>query len=145
VSQDPRKRLTVAIAVGLFTAVALLPVAFFFIRWATADIRGQADQRERTVASGAFRQSTYEEFFDLCASVQSSEQKIKTLEDELATKPSTDRAERIRTSITALKATRADSIATYNSKATQEHRTAFQDAALPYTLDTTTQETKCAA
>ncbi|MEV7675163.1 hypothetical protein [Streptomyces sp. NPDC088752] len=125
--------------------ISLIIAATFAIRWATGDLRGEADKRERTIASGAFRLATYEEFFDLCASVQSSEQKIKTLEEELAAKPSDDRAERIRTSLTALKATRADSVTAYNSKASQEHRTAFQDAALPYRLDLTTQETKCAA
>ncbi|MCX4799693.1 hypothetical protein OG497_38200 [Streptomyces sp. NBC_01242] len=123
----------------------IFTVGIFAIRWATADVRGKADKREQTIANGAFRIATYEEFFDLCASVQSAEQKVKVLEEELAAKPSEDRAERIRTSIAALKATRADSIATYNSKASQEHRTAFQDAALPYHLDNTTQETQCAA
>lgn len=125
--------------------ISLIVVSTFAIRWFTADIRGEANKREQTVANGAFRIATYEEFFDLCASVQSAEQRIKAQEEELATKPSEDRAERIRTNIAALKSTRADSIATYNSKATQEHRTAFQDAALPYRLDNTTQETQCAA
>ncbi|MFJ4902823.1 hypothetical protein [Streptomyces sp. NPDC088727] len=133
-----------------FTAVTIIVVpliygAIFGFRWFTADIRGEADKREQTIANGAFRIATYEEFFDLCASVQSTEQKIKTLEGELDAKPSEDRAERLRTSISALKNIRADSIATYNSKAAQEHRTAFQDAALPYRLDNTTQETQCAA
>lgn len=125
--------------------ISLASIAVFAIRWATADVRGEASKREQTIANGAFRIATYEEFFDLCAAVQSGEQKIKIQEEELATKPSEDRAERIRTNLAALKATRAESIATYNSKAAQEHRTAFLDAALPYHLDNTDQETQCAA
>ncbi|MGW1436908.1 hypothetical protein ACWD7M_16860 [Streptomyces griseus] len=127
-----------------FLAFCLLVGVFFTFRWITADIRGEASKREQTVANGAFRLATYEEFFDLCAAVQTSEQQLAALHTELDGKPGPDREERIRSSITAVTASRAESINTYNSKATQEHRTAFQDANLPYTLDITTKETQCA-
>ncbi|MDQ1041440.1 hypothetical protein QFZ75_007942 [Streptomyces sp. V3I8] len=137
------RKAVISFLVGFVTVILLTAAAFAF-RWFSADLRGEASKREQTIANGAWRLGTYEEFFDLCAAVESTEQKIKNLEAELATKPSADRAERINTSLAALKNTRADSIATYNSKASQEHRTAFQDAALPYTLNNA-QETQCAA
>ncbi|MFJ2719424.1 hypothetical protein [Streptomyces sp. NPDC087437] len=119
--------------------------AFGGVSQLTAPFRGETDKKNRTVGSGAFRLSAYEEFFDLCSATQTAEQQLKALNEELDGKPSEDRAERIRTSITAVKASRAESINTYNSKAGQEHREAFLDADLPYRLDMTAQETKCAA
>ncbi|CAL9609114.1 hypothetical protein SUDANB1_05588 [Streptomyces sp. enrichment culture] len=130
---------------GLAVLALIATFAFGGVSWVTAPFRGEVDKRERTEGNGAFRIATYEEFFDLCASVQTAEQQLKGLQEELDGKPSADRAERIRTSMTAVKASRAESISTYNSKAGQEHRTAFQDAALPYKLDVTAKETQCAA
>lgn len=131
----------VALAVCSLIAV----FAFGGVGWLTAPFRGEVDKKNRTEGSGAFRIATYEEFFDLCASVQTAEQQLGALQEELDGKPSAPRAEKIRTSMTAVKSGRAESISTYNSKATQEHRVAFQDADLPYKLDVTTKETQCAA
>ncbi|MFJ1653459.1 hypothetical protein ACIOC2_19130 [Streptomyces sp. NPDC088337] len=134
------------VVIGALAVCALVAVfAFGGVSQLTAGFRGETDKKNRTVGSGAFRLSAYEEFFDLCASVQTSEQQLKALNEELDDKPGPDRAERIRTSITAVKASRAESINTYNSKAGQEHRQAFLDADLPYRLDVNAQETKCAA
>ncbi|MEI5520724.1 hypothetical protein WB388_08925 [Streptomyces brasiliscabiei] len=131
------------VALTLCSLIAIF--AFGGVSWLTAPFRGEVDKKNRTEGSGAFRIATYEEFFDLCAAVQTAEQQQTALQQELDDKPSPERAEKIRTSITAVKAARAESISTYNSKATQEHRTAFQDADLPYKLDPNTQETQCAA
>lgn len=131
------------VAVALCSLIAIF--AFGGVSWLTAPFRGETDARNRTEGSGAFRIATYEEFFDLCAAVQTAEQQLAALQQELDGDPSPERAEKIRTSMTAVKASRAESITTYNSKATQEHRTAFQDADLPYKLDINTQETQCAA
>ncbi|MFJ8345103.1 hypothetical protein ACIQ9J_01745 [Streptomyces sp. NPDC094153] len=133
-------------ALAVCSLVAIF--AFGGVSQLTAPFRGETDKRNRTVGSGAFQIATYEEFFDLCASVQTSEAQLKALNEELGDKdhpPTADRAEKIRTSITAVKASRAESITTYNSKASQEHRQAFQDADLPARLDLTAQETQCAA
>ncbi|MFF9312181.1 hypothetical protein ACF1BS_14845 [Streptomyces sp. NPDC014748] len=130
-------------ALSLCSLVAIF--AFGGVSQLTAPFRGETDKRNRTVGSGAFRISAYEEFYDLCSSVQTAEQQLKALQEELDGKPSPDRAERIRTSITAVRASRAESINTYNSKAGQEHRRAFQDADLPARLDLNAQETQCAA
>ncbi|MFE6000342.1 hypothetical protein ACFQ6C_26335 [Streptomyces sp. NPDC056454] len=141
----PERRLLIKSVALVALGITVIVVSAFAIRWATADLRGEASKREQTIANGAFRIATYEEFYDLCAAVQTSEQQLKALRTELDGKPSPDREERIRSSITAVTASRAESITTYNSKATQEHRTAFQDARLPYTLDITAKETTCAA
>ncbi|MGW3445612.1 hypothetical protein [Streptomyces sp. NPDC001076] len=136
---------TVLGVIALAVLALIATFAFGGVSSVTAPFRGEVDKRNRTEGDGAFRIATYEEFFDLCASVQTAEQQLRGLQEELDGKPSAERAERIRTSMTAVKASRAESINTYNSKATQEHRAAFQDAALPYKLDVTAEETKCAA
>ncbi|MGW5122998.1 hypothetical protein ACWEQ7_02855 [Streptomyces sp. NPDC004069] len=133
-------------ALAVCSLVAIF--AFGGISQLTAPFRGETDKRNRTEGNGAFRLSAYEEFFDLCASVQTSEAQMKALQDELDDKdhpPTVERAERIRTSITAVKSSRSESITTYNAKAGQEHRQAFQDANLPARLDINDQETQCAA
>ncbi|WP_328439325.1 hypothetical protein OHA71_23595 [Streptomyces sp. NBC_00444] len=135
--------ITAIVAVAVLSLIAIF--AFGGVSQLTAGFRGETDKKNRTEGSGAFRIATYEEFFDLCASVQTAEQQLKALQEELDGKPSAERAEKIRQSMTAVKASRAESITTFNSKATQEHRETFQDADLPYKLDINAQETQCAA
>ncbi|WP_435218349.1 hypothetical protein [Streptomyces sp. bgisy034] len=131
------------VVLAVLTLIAIF--AFGGVSQLTAGFRGETDKKNRTEGNGAFRVASYEEFFDLCASVQTAEQQLAALQEELDGKPSPERAEKIRQSMTAVKASRAESINTYNSKATQEHRVAFQDADLPYKLNVTDQETQCAA
>lgn len=140
---------SVAATIGVFALVAALLFGgvYFaaFYSSTTADTRGKTAQRENTKANGAFRQAAYEEFFDLCASVQSSEDKVKNLQDELDNKPPADREWVLRQSVTALENTRAEAIRTYNSKATQFHREQFLDSDLPYRLSVAEEKTECAA
>lgn len=127
----------------LLALVLAMILAVGGIKWITASFRGEVDARERTEASGAFRLATYEEFFDLCADVQSKESAIRNLEEE-AENASEQRQATIAQSITALRNVRAESINTYNSKAAQEHRESFVDANLPAHLDINIEETTCA-
>jgi len=132
--------------IGLIVAMALVYVvgvfAFGGAGWITAPFRGEAEKRENTVGSGVFRQSTYEDFFELCASVQTAEGSINALKDEHKTASDTRKAQ-IDQSVTALKASRNEAIVEYNTKSMQEHRAAFQDKALPYRLDASATETVC--
>jgi hypothetical protein len=141
--------MTVGVFIAVFVVVAGL--AFGGVYWAafysstTADTRGTTEQREQNAASGAFRQATYEEFFNLCAAVQADEAKVENLKAEQLGTDDPSRAQRIGTSITAVMNARAESIAEYNSKAAQKHREQFQDSDLPYRLDLNNMETECAA
>ena len=132
--------------VGGVVALAVLYVIGVFVfggaGWITAPFRGAADQRENTVGSGEFRQSTYEEFFDLCEAVQNAEGTIQALQEERKVASPT-RTAQIDQSITALRATRIESVNDYNAKAAQEHRAPFRDKDLPYRLDTTAEHTTC--
>lgn len=132
---------------GGIVALAVLGViatfAFGGAGWITGPFRGEAQERENTVASGAFRQSTYQEFFDLCEAAQNAEGTIEALDEERAS-ASDARRTQIDQSLMALKASRTESINDYNSKAAQEHRAPFRDRDLPYRLDTGADTTVCA-
>ncbi|MFF3566024.1 hypothetical protein ACFYXS_38960 [Streptomyces sp. NPDC002574] len=128
--------------IGLAVLYFIGVFAFGGAAWVTAPFRGAEEQRDNTVGSGEFRQTTYEEFFDLCAAVQNAEGTIKVLQQERKTASET-RATQIDQSITALKATRIESVNTYNSKAAQEHRAPFRDKDLPNRLDPAAEHTTC--
>ncbi|MGW0912562.1 hypothetical protein ACWD1Z_12530 [Streptomyces sp. NPDC002784] len=129
--------------VGLAVLYVIGAFAFGGAAWITAPFRGEVDKRGNTVASGEFRQTTYETFFDLCAAVQNAEGTIQALLEERET-ASEARATQIDQSITALKATRIESVNDYNAKAAQEHRGPFRDQDLPYRLDADAERTTCA-
>lgn len=133
--------------VSCVVGLALLTVFGTFVfggaGWITAPFRGAAEERENTVGSGAFRQSSYQEFFDLCEAAQNAEGSITALQEERDA-ASAARRSQIDQSVTALKATRTETINEYNSKAAQEHRAPFHDKDLPYRLDVRADKTTCA-
>ncbi|MEU8756735.1 hypothetical protein ACFYVK_32220 [Streptomyces chartreusis] len=128
--------------VGLAVLYVIGAFAFGGAGWITAPFRGEAERRENTVGSGEFRQTTYEQFFDLCEAVQNAEGTIQALQEERKAASET-RKTQIDQSITALRATRIESVNEYNSKARQEHRAPFRDKDLPYRLDADAERTTC--
>lgn len=129
--------------IGLAVIYVIGIFAFGGAGWITAPFRGEAEKRENTVGSGAFRQATYDEYFALCASAQKSEGTIKALEEERET-ASDVRQGQIDQSVTALKASRIEAITEYNSLSAQEYKAAFKDNGLPHRLDADADETTCA-
>ncbi|MFF9487046.1 hypothetical protein [Streptomyces sp. NPDC014676] len=130
--------------VGLAILYVVGAFAFGGAGWITAPFRGEVEERERTVGSGAFRLTTYEEFFDLCEAVQNAEGTILALQQERESASEARRAQ-IDQSVTALRATRIESVNDYNTKAAQEHRAPFRDRDLPYRLDVDAEKTTCTA
>lgn len=134
------------VGILILAVIAVIAIfAFGGVARLTAPFRGETEKIERTEGSGAFRQATYEEFYDLCAAVQDAEGRISNLEKELDGDPGEHRVTQINSSLTAVRNSRIESINAYNSKASQEHRNSFRDADLPARLDRTTEETQCAA
>ncbi|MFJ1536644.1 hypothetical protein ACIOFV_51680 [Streptomyces mirabilis] len=74
--------------------------------------------------------------------MQNAEGTIQVLQEERKTASET-RTTQIDQSITALKASRIESVNDYNSKAAQEHRAPFRDKDLPYRLDAGAERTTC--
>lgn len=112
-------------------------------KW-TADWRGDVKAKEQTKANGAFRVSTYNDFWNLCSAVQSDEDAIRNAEEEIKLKETTaDRKAKLRQVITATKNTRAENVRDYNAKSQNEYKAAFQDTDLPYTLNINNFNTEC--
>ncbi|CCK24951.1 hypothetical protein BN159_0572 [Streptomyces davaonensis JCM 4913] len=134
-------------AVGGIIGLAMLYVigvfAFGGAGWVIAPFDGSEDERETTVEPAEFSRTTYEEFADLCEAVRNAEGTIEALREERES-ASTVRATQIDQSITALKATRIESVNDYNSKAAREEPAPFRDQDLPYRLDATAKHTTCA-
>ncbi|WAZ26270.1 hypothetical protein STRCI_007828 [Streptomyces cinnabarinus] len=134
-------------AVGGILGLAVLYVvgvfAFGGAGWFIAPFHDGEDEPEDTVESVEFHRTTYEEFADLCEAAQNAEGTIEALQEERKAATAV-RATQIDQSITALKATRIESVNAYNSKAAQEHRAPFRDKNLPYRLDATAEHTTCA-
>lgn len=137
---------TAAVIVGGVVALVLIVVGGYFLLWHTADARGSLSAREKTVANGDYRITTYDHFFDLCSSVKSAEGRLKALQHELATtNPDAGRVSQINASISAIEANRYETINQYNADATKNGtRGQFRDSDLPYQLDPNDEETQCA-
>lgn len=113
-------------------------------KW-SADWRGDVAAKEQTKANGSFRVSTYNDFFNLCSSVQSDEDAIRNAQDEMKDPDTTpDRKAKLRQNITATKNTRAESIRDYNAKAANEYKAAFRSQDLPASLSINNYNTQCA-
>lgn len=111
----------------------------------TAETRGKTGVREDTVADAGFRIAAYERFYDLCASVQSTEGRIAALQQELDGGVTDARKAQIDTTLTALRGQRAEQIAEYNAEARKVRTVAqFQASDLPPELDPD-EETTCTA
>lgn len=136
--------------IALLSLVSILALSTIILfatgtiqKW-TADFRGDVKAKEQTTANGSFRVGTYEDFFNLCSSVQSDEDGIRNMEEELEAEETTDdRKAKLRQNITAMKNTRAETVRDYNAKAGNEYRGAFKDAGLPDRLDVTNFNTEC--
>jgi hypothetical protein len=129
---------------AVILALAVWIFAFGGLSRFTADWRGETDKINNTKGNGVFRQSTYEWFFDQCASIQTAEGSIASAKEELAGKPSTYRTEQLNANLTALRSTRTALITQYNANAAEEHREAFKAKSLPDRLDVTATSTDCA-
>ena len=132
--------------VGILIVVALITAAVFGIKWVTAPVRGKAQARE-TIYSGNNRIVQYEKFFDLCTSVQTAEQTIIALKEQLKNTTNEDDKTTIATNITANISSRADAVNEYNNNSHKNYNEAkFKASNLPYSLSITIPEggTKCA-
>ena len=131
--------------VSLLVASTITLLATGTLQKWTADFRGGVKAKEQTTGNGAFRVNTYNHFFNLCASVQSTEDAIKNAKDEMADKETTaDRKAKLRQNITALNNSRAEDIRTYNADSANEYKDAFRSNDLPVTLNVAAERTECA-
>lgn len=130
-----------------FAIIFLVAVyGFGFLQRETADFRGETGQIEQTKANSSYRIASYDQFYDACASVRSTESKIANMKEELEDTKEGQRETVLKTSITASKNKRAELIESYNADARKEATQGqFRASDLPYQLDENEEETICEA
>ena len=129
-----------AAAVG----VVLLIAVIWVVRYATADARGAANQREATRADAAYRISAYDRFHDDCAAALTTQQNLESARQQ-ATAPGLDQARQLQlqANVTALANTLNSQVNQYNADAAKaDTRAHFLSSDLPYQL-TATEEITC--
>jgi len=104
----------------------------------TANVRGETGVREDTVANADFRFGTYTQYYNLCQTAQSAQQKLKIAQDS-PDNPQQD------LNIQALNNQYTEAVTKYNSLSAQEARTPFKAANLPHTIniDPTEEQVTC--
>lgn len=134
-----------AAILGLAAVVGLgiaLDLGGLFYQKETAEFRGESEA-ERTIESGRSRIQHYNEFFNLCASIQAKEFQI----DALKSTESMDE-KRKEEAITAARIARQSLITEYNNKTARNYTAGrFKDVDLPYRISSKpyeTEHTKCA-
>lgn len=131
-------------ALAAVAVVFLLVIGFWVFRVATADIKGEGDQKIATEGNAAYRIAAYDHFYNLCASVQSKEDQVANLLMEEPTTP--DRKAQIVAAVTALRNIRASLVRQYNADARKADTQAnFRASDLPFQIDPTQESTSCTA
>lgn len=151
--RDALRHTTAATVTGAAAILAILILAAMwvfgwgFFQRETADFRGQTDQIEQISADADYRIAAYEQFFDLCAAVQTKEAELAAAEAELALhEQGTYRHNQLLANITAITTARADLINQYNADAAKADTAAnFHSSDLPYNLDIESETTTCTA
>lgn len=116
------------------------------VKQITASFRGETAEKERTVADGAFRVTSYEKFFDLCSAIQAKEARIRNTEAQLDRMKDTLTPfdeERLNGAVLANQNQRAELITQYNALTSNKFRSAYLDAGLPTDIDETNPTTEC--
>ena len=135
----------VAVLVGLALLYLVGVFVFGGLSQLTADFRGETDKRNKVEANGSYRIAAYDHFYDLCSSVQATEDTIANQLAERAT-ASPERQAQIDANLTASRNVRATAIRQYNADARKSYTSGqFKASDLPFVLDINSKETSCVA
>lgn len=131
-------------ALGIVAAIALVIALGFGLFWfstetsmRTADRRGEVEKMEQVEANGARRIADYEWFHNTCQDIVAQNQNIELAEQTLKGDKKTE-------TLYALNATHNDTVADYNSRASQDYTSGqFKDSDLPYEIDPEDRDVDC--
>lgn len=134
----------VGVLIGIIAVVVGTMFATGTISMLTAPFRGAVEAEEQ-IQSGTNRIAAYDEFYDVCASVQADEDRLDNLRAEREDADAS-RASQLDATITAVENSRAEKIRGYNADARKEYTDGqFRSSDLPYQLDVKEEETECEA
>lgn len=124
----------IRLAFGVILLIVLLFAGVFGARWFLAGPLGSLTAREQ-ILSGPNRIAQYNQFFNICASIQTHESQLDALYAERDATTDQKQLSRINANITGVSAARAGAINQYNANATKDYTSAqFRDSDLPYQL-----------
>ena len=134
----------------IFLGVIALFVGIMFVSGlvsiATAPFRGEVEKHELVEADGSYRIAAYDQFYQMCSSVQSHNDKIKVLENEMKNSSDEERIKQLQSGITANQNTKAELVNDYNTKAASEYtKGQMKDSDLPDRLSVDDKEVVCTA
>lgn len=108
----------------------------FGIRVATAGLVGRG-QAHIAIQSGSNRIAQYNKFFNICASVQSLEDRIDQQTEALKQTSNPTDQQRIRDNLAGIRGLRSEAINQYNADASKDYTDGqFRSSKLPYQLPT---------
>jgi hypothetical protein len=111
---------------------------------ATAPFRGEVEKHELVEADGSYRIAAYDQFYQLCSSIQSKNDQIKILKSEMDSSTDDARKAQLQSGITANQNTKAELVNEYNSKAASEYtRGQFKDSDLPFEISSSQERVVC--
>lgn len=122
--------------VGVILVIVLISAASLGWRYYTAEVKGVVDAKEQ-IESANNRIEKYEEFFGICASVQTLKHGIETQERLLTASTSDSMSERVMTNISGMEAQLARQVNAYNAKSQMYTRKKFKASNLPARLSLT--------
>lgn len=108
------------IAVLSVLGVLLLIGAVVGVKYVTAEPRGAADQREKTVANGNYRIASYDAYFDQCRAVRAADLKADRAAEAVRGANSPDEKRRAQINLDALLNNRIEMAEAYNANAGKE-------------------------
>lgn len=126
--------------IGLvLTVIGIVGLIFLsgIIMFATADFRGTVERNERIMGDGDYRIAKYNQFYDLCSSIQSQQATIENQEEAAQMTDDPEQKQIYESGVLAAKNSQAENIAKYNSLATDSNDNAsqFRDSGLPYQIE----------
>lgn len=134
----------VGTVVAVIAVIVVLVVGIFALKWFSAPVRGALDARETIQADGDFRLQAYNQFFNLCASIQGHEGTILAQRSLLAATTDSDEQARVRANIAGIEGQRIRAITKYNVESAKDWTVGqFKASKLPYQLSISTKETRC--
>lgn len=111
----------------------------------TAAFRGDVKATEQVQADGRYRIAAYDQFFDLCSSIQAKDDQIKNIEGQIATEQDPVYRRDLHTSLSALQYQRSEAIRQYNADAAKAGTVGqFRDSGLPHDIDVNEENVTCA-
>lgn len=134
------------IAAGICFALAI-PFALIYYFTAlstnTAEVRGNAGEKERVVADPGYRLANRDEFYEKCADIQATNEKIENWDAQAKAATDDFAKQQALDGKFAAEQQKQDLVADYNGMAENVNRGAFRQAELPPHIDPDDMEVEC--